>query len=294
MAIYNGDGTIFLDIGNDPTYADSACVSAFVSEMNRKALSIGMSNSSFERPAGDSSNPATTCKDMALLTLIASAYKDLAEIWSKNSYKCTPRNSGASEVTLTTTVSNATLEASYPILGGKTGHWGDDYALTCLCEVDGKQVVGYIHGTTANSTTDRFGAMKELMDIAHTILSGGTNSATVTKADEAIAILVPTYYTATYEQQNMEILYQQDATDLIVPASTTKVLCAVTALDWIDDLNETFEFVSSDMIGGSGSVFSVGDVISFKDALYAMMLPSSNQAAQAMARVVGRKILTMS
>lgn len=291
MAIYNGDGTIFWDIGNDPSYSDLTCVEAFMDEMNAKAASIGMTNSNFIRAAGDGENQ-TTPKDMVMLTLIASSYQRLAGIWSKDSYTCKPRQSGASTVSFSTTVKNTVLEESYPILGGKTGHYGDTYALACICNVGGKQVAGYIHGTAGNQTTDRFGAMKELMDIANTILSGGTNADTVTKADEAIAVLVPTYFTANYEQQTMEVLYAQNETNIIVPASTTKILTALTALDWIEDINETFTFIQSDMIGGSGAVFKVGDVVSFKDALYALMLPSSNQSAQAMARVVGRKILT--
>lgn len=291
MAIYNGDGTIFWDIGNDPSYSDLACVEAFMDEMNAKAASIGMTNSNFIRAAGDGENQ-TTPKDMVMLTLIASSYRRLAEIWSKNSYTCRPRQSDASSVSFVTTVKDTTLEASYPILGGKTGHYGDTYALACICNVAGKQVAGYIHGTAGNQTTDRFGAMKELMDIASTILSGGTTTDTVTKADEAIAVLVPTYFTANYEQQTMDVLYAQNETNVIVPASTTKILTALTVLDWIDDVNETFTFIQSDMIGGSGAVFKVGDIVSFKDALYALMLPSSNQSAQAMARVVGRKILT--
>ena len=292
MAIYNGDGTIFLDIGNDPTYSDSACIEAFINEMNEKADSIGMTHSYFIRAAGDGLNQ-TTPKDMVLLTLIASSYKRLAEIWSKNSYSCTPRQSGATRVSFNTTVKDTTLEASYPILGGKTGHLGSPgtSALACICDVDGKQVAGYIHG---DGSIDRFGAMKELMDIASTILSGGTNTDTVTEADEAIAVLVPTYFTANYEQQTMDVIYAQNENDTIVPASTTKILTALTILDWVEDTSETFEFVQGDMIGGSGAVFSVGDVVSFKDALYALMLPSSNQSAQAMARVVGRKILTRS
>lgn len=291
MAIYNGDGTIFWDIGEDPTYSDAECINAFLEAMNAKAVNIGMTNSNFIRAAGDGANQ-TTPKDMALLSLIASSYRRFAEIWSKDSYSCTPKNDGASKVSFVTTVKDTTLESAYSILGGKTGHWGDDYALSCICDVNGKQVAGYIHGTTANQTTDRFGAMKQVMDIANTILSGGANTNTVDKADEAIAVLVPTYFTANYEQQPMEVLYAQNENNVIVPASTTKMLTALTVFDWIPDINDTFTFVQSDMIGGSGAVFSVGDIVSFKDALYALMLPSSNQSAQAMARVVGRKMLT--
>ena len=62
-------------------------------------------------------------------------------------------------------------------------------------------------------------------------------------------------------------------------------------LDYIKDIHETIEFVDSDIIGGSGAVFETGDIITYEDALFAMMLPSSNMAAQAVARSVGEKIL---
>lgn len=296
MAIYNGDGTIFLDIGDDPTFTDSQCVEAFIEAMNKKAASIGMASSTFTRPAGDSSGYHTTARDMVLLTMVASSYRQLAEIWSKDSYTCTPRNSGASSVTFTTTVKNTTLEESYPILGGKTGTWHsgvETATIGCICNVNGKQVAGYIQRSD-DDNAKRWSAIKQLMDIAADMIAGNANTDTVTDADCAIAILVPPYFTANYEQQTMEILYQQSENTAINPASSTKILTALVVLDWINDITDTFEFKQSDMIGGSGAVFNVGDIVSFKDALYALMLPSSNQSAQAMARVVGRKILMKS
>lgn len=285
--IYDAKGTLLYD-GGEVVYPDAQCINTFMDEVNKKALSIGMTNSIFASPSGVSGGVQTTTEDMALLVMIASGYKELAEIWSKDSYVVTPRNSGTS-ITLTSTVKNATLENSYPILGGKTGSVNNHRTLACLCDVDGKQVAGYI--AEAISDGDRFTAMKELMDIASTIIGGGTTSATVTKATNATAILVPNYFTMNYEQQTPNTLYTQAGTTQIVPASTVKLMSAVTALDWIDDINDTFTFKSSDLITGSGAVFEEGDIISFKDALYAMLLPSSNMAAQAVARVVGQKIL---
>ena len=134
--------------------------------------------------------------------------------------------------------------------------------------------------------------MKELMDIAATILDGGTTTATVTSAANAVAILVPNYYTLNYEQQTPVTLYSQSGTTSIVPASTAKLITALTVLDWVYDINQTYTYTQSDYdVGGSGRVFQVGDVVSFKDGLYALMLPSSNMTAHAFARVVGRKIL---
>lgn len=293
MAIYNGDGTIFLDIGNDPTYSDTACVEAFMSEVNKKAASIGMNSSNFVRPAGDAFALQTTPRDMALLTVVASSYRELAEIWGKDSYSCKPRNRNT-VISFNSTVKDTALEADYPIICGKTGTWHSPVTVTCsvICDIDGKQVAGYVHNS--EDSDKRWPSMKQLMDIAKSVLDGNTPTGTVTNAEEAIAVLVPNYYTANYEQYPLTVLYEQSADTMIVPASTTKIITAVTVLDWIDDIHDTFEFVQSDMIGGSGAVFNVGDIVSFKDALYALMLPSSNQSAQAMARVVGRKILTMS
>ena len=288
--IYDINGNVLYSDGYDPSHTDSECRTAFMAEVNKKAASIGMTNSSFSRPAGDANTAQTTAYDMALLTLVASGYKALAEVWSKNSYSITPRNKSTA-TTVNTTVADATLEAAYPILGGKTGSYLSGNTLACICDVNGKQVAGYIGGASASNK--RFPAMKELMDIAATILGGGTNSATVTNASYAAAFEIPSYYPLNYEKQTPNVIYTQDATTSLIPASTVKIITAITMLDWMPDINETFSFVSGDMIGGSGSVFSAGDVISFRDALYAMMLPSSNQTAHAVARVVGRKILTL-
>lgn len=290
--VYDINGNVICEGGGvEPSYTDTECVAAFMTEVNKKAVSIGMINSTFATPAGDSSTKQTTAEDMALLTMIASGYKELAEVWGKDSYVIKPRNCSVT-INVGTTVKNQILEASYPILGGKTGHYGNDMALGCVCEVDGKQVAGYIAG--AQTEDGRFTAMKELMDIANTIINGGTTTDTVESANCAVAILVPTYYPMNYEQQTPITLYSQNPTTLVTPASTAKMITAITMLDWVDDVNETFTFAQSDMIGGSGNVFSVGDVISFKDGLYALMLPSSNITAHAFARVVGRKILTLS
>lgn len=290
--VYDINGNVICEGGGvEPSYTDEECVAAFMVEVNKKATSIGMTNSNFLKPAGDSGTRQTTAEDMALLTMIASGYKELAEVWGKDSYSIKPRNRSAT-INVDTTVKNQILEDYYPLLGGKTGHYGYAITLGCVCEVEGKQVAGYI--AEAETEDGRFTAMKELMDIANTIINGGTTTDTVESANCAVALLVPTYYPMNYEQQTPVTLYSQNPTTLVTPASTAKMITAITMLDWVDDVNETFTFAQSDMIGGSGNVFQVGDVISFKDGLYALMLPSSNITAHAFARVVGRKILTLS
>jgi D-alanyl-D-alanine carboxypeptidase len=94
-----------------------------------------------------------------------------------------------------------------------------------------------------------------------------------------------------YENYPFKFLFEQNADTQILPASVTKVITSMVMLDYVKDLDETIEFISSDLIGGSGAVFDTGDVITYRDSLYALMLPSSNMTGQAIARCVGKKIL---
>ena len=71
----------------------------------------------------------------------------------------------------------------------------------------------------------------------------------------------------------------------------------ITALDYIYDIHVPVIIKPLDVEGTqgtSGSIFSVGDIVSLEDLMYAAMLPSSNQAANAIARYTGQKILAES
>ncbi|MFS8629954.1 MAG: serine hydrolase, partial [Bacillales bacterium] len=74
------------------------------------------------------------------------------------------------------------------------------------------------------------------------------------------------------------------------PASVTKLMTAVTALDYVSGLEEQFMIQETDITPGMGDYFLPGDILTLKDLLYGMMLPSSNTCATAMARIAGEKI----
>jgi D-alanyl-D-alanine carboxypeptidase len=74
-------------------------------------------------------------------------------------------------------------------------------------------------------------------------------------------------------------------------ASITKLMTAMVMLDHISDLDELVEVQESNLRRGTGNFLQVGDVASYRDLLHAMLLPSSNTAAHAIARCVGRKVL---
>jgi D-alanyl-D-alanine carboxypeptidase len=69
------------------------------------------------------------------------------------------------------------------------------------------------------------------------------------------------------------------------------MMTALITLENVSNWYETFTIKSSDLVGGSGPTMYDGDQLSFMDALYLMMLPSSNITAKAMGRVIGHKII---
>lgn len=75
------------------------------------------------------------------------------------------------------------------------------------------------------------------------------------------------------------------------PASITKLLTALVVLEHVDDLSATVTFTESAMMNvepDSGNKLSleIGDTMTVEDALYALLLQSVNQAANALAEHV--------
>ena len=87
------------------------------------------------------------------------------------------------------------------------------------------------------------------------------------------------------------VLYEKNADEKRYPASTTKIMTALLTLENVKDLNETvtaeqgdFTKVTSD---SSNADIKVGETVRVIDLLYALMLPSANEAAYILARHVG-------
>ena len=107
-------------LGNDSASV-SDCVSAFVTEMNSRASLIGCENSTFTTPSGLATNNLSTAKDLLRITIEASSYAEINRIWNKKEYSISVGGTNPRTVDLDTTVTDATLESSYYIFGGKTG-----------------------------------------------------------------------------------------------------------------------------------------------------------------------------
>lgn len=90
-----------------------------------------------------------------------------------------------------------------------------------------------------------------------------------------------------------KILYEKNAYKKMYPASTTKILTAILVLEKcnLDDIVTVSETAISNIPSGYVTCnLQIGEKISIKDLLYALMVPSANDAAFVLAEHVGGSV----
>ena len=97
---------------------------------------------------------------------------------------------------------------------------------------------------------------------------------------------------AVFEIGGQEVVFEKSALKRMNPASTTKIMTAIIALKYgnLDDLVTVTKDAIITESGSSMAGVKPGDVISLKDLLYGLMIPSGNDAANAIAVHVGGSI----
>lgn len=107
---------------NDQNASPADCVTAFVTEMNRVATSIGCSGSAFDSPSGYSTTNLTTVSDLLKIAIHASSFRELNDVWNKTTHTIKIDGSNPREETGTFSVTtNSTINADYSVFGGKPG-----------------------------------------------------------------------------------------------------------------------------------------------------------------------------
>lgn len=87
------------------------------------------------------------------------------------------------------------------------------------------------------------------------------------------------------------IIYERNAYDSAKIASLTKIMTAIIALE-NSNLDEKLTISKKSVeVGESSAGFWVDDKLDMQSALYAMLVPSGNDAAQAISEFVGQKII---
>ncbi len=108
---------------------------------------------------------------------------------------------------------------------------------------------------------------------------------------QAINLNISSKNAILYNLDSKEILYEKNAKDKVQIASLTKIMTAIIALENIDDINRQTVIIKDDFKGIAEANlvtagFKIGEIVTYKDLLYGLLLPSGADAAKAIARNV--------
>jgi D-alanyl-D-alanine carboxypeptidase (penicillin-binding protein 5/6) len=96
-----------------------------------------------------------------------------------------------------------------------------------------------------------------------------------------------------FDAATKEVLYYKNAVEPVFPASTAKLLTSLVTLDWCseDEQITVGNEVSLIAVDATRAYLKAGEVLTLRNLLEGMLLPSGNDAAFAAAAYVGRKSL---
>lgn len=261
----------------------------FVQEMNKKMKQLGLSSTFANSTGLQNSGNLASAYDFNIIALHASVQPELASIWGQKHLDLYLRGSNPRTVSVDTSVTGASLENTYTILGGKTGTIGTLKNLTVIV-ANGDDI--YV-GTVMKASDDRFLDLKIAIDQAIKKDKGQTYDVNeVGTTDTTFSVIkYPKFNALLTTNKKPDLLLGKNQDTLNNPASMTKIITSIVCIENATNLNQPITFQSSDIVGGSGIAINVGDVMTLREAIYAMMLPSTNTAAKAVARVVGHNII---
>lgn len=314
--------------------SDQDAYNLFISEMNKYATKIGMTQTTYYDAAGYKAGTQTQNKsrtrDLVKLGYKGMAYPQLVEIWNCPSKTVKSSGTVGTWDLVSTVVDHDgmadVLKTNYYLLGGKTGSiegmsGGNRflYVMTLQHKTTGHVITtATITSSADTASKNRFKACRCLADIAIKLIEadeyGITNSDNISDATVksevktletefssynglAGTVFVTPKYPAAMDYAlyfggdgNKQFVYDTNGEAITYCASTTKIMNALMVLKWIPDLHETITLKASDISAGTGPVFQGGETFTYEDALYLLMLPSSNTMANAIARAVGHKM----
>lgn len=310
--IYDIDGNVICDYDGGESYTDAQCTDAFLAYMAKKCTMYGMSGTYYASPSGLTESSYSTPQDGLKLGVAVTSYPKALDIWATPNQSFPIKGDHARTVSVSNNVISGTatdLGAYYKLLGGKGGsliYSQYHRAQILLVEIEGKPVVLSLMALGQTNYNNIFKSAKELCDMVKASMNGqtptaGTNlTALVSGNGGYAACIVPT---ASGAYANLvtpaDLLTRENTVSAATtvsryPASTSKTMTMLCALDFITDIHEYISVKSVDISSGSGSTFYDGDQLTMENALRIMMMESSNTMANAIARNVGRKILVSS
>lgn len=272
--------------------SDDACRVQFALAMNEKCIQLKMNNTLFQNTHGLSSpGQISTSRDMLLLALYTLGNEILSKIWCTRNYTIYIKGPQARKISLNSLAAHPILDEEFTFLGGKTGTVNPrkTNVLLVLADKDSNIFVTTVMG--AISEEKRFIDAKKLASAAQKKLLNPDYQFEESLTANSGSVLAVRGKPFLEVNSCLPSTFSINENNPSPPASLTKVMTSLILLETISDLDETFTFKESDITGGSGPQICPDDIISFRDALYLMMLPSSNSTATAIGRVVGRRLI---
>ena len=286
---------------------------AFFDKMVLKAQSLGI-DIDFDdvNSAIAQNNYIVTVQDMVKLAIHATGYEEMQKIWSQHHYSTVSENNERS-FTVDSYVHSRPyshyLSDYYFVLGGKTGSLSANAsrpATTCIyVAVEGPDGAIFVGGVSKDAVSteedNHFRQLKVLFDIAtqkyYDRDADTSELESQLTADRACVVVLPQNGNIlSYGQYDWfgpdspYHLFSRNGTEKIMTASSWKMLTVMTALDYVSDLNRKAVVLPED-INASTPSFSGGEVLTIRDLLHFIMLPSSNTSCNVVARTVGAMIL---
>lgn len=95
-----------------------------------------------------------------------------------------------------------------------------------------------------------------------------------------------------YDIENQKVIYSERVNERLFPASTTKIMTAYLALKYgnLDDYITVSKNATKVPSDSSTAHLQAGDILTLKDLLYALMLPSGNDSAVAIAEHISGSV----
>ena len=119
--------------------------------------------------------------------------------------------------------------------------------------------------------------IKKLLTITLSLMMIFTSFVPVFAEGEEVNIVGQ--YGIVIDKDTGQVLYNKNAHDKMYPASITKILTCIVAIEMLDDLDKTATITQSDNdtvweTGATSADITVGEVVTYRDMLMGAMLPS--------------------
>jgi D-alanyl-D-alanine endopeptidase (penicillin-binding protein 7) len=103
-----------------------------------------------------------------------------------------------------------------------------------------------------------------------------------------IEISLPVTSAIAVDKKSGEILFEQEPDRTVPIASISKLMTALTFLDFNLDWNQEYQIKSSDFLGGGHQYVAVGDILNNRSLFSLSLVASANTATQALVSATGK------